>query len=93
MSPTPTDSETLVTGGTVLRAFTERKSATAEAGAVLRNSRPSSPWRTPKRRLADDPHIPDDSVRTHVPSAMTKPGVRSRAPLVAQALGDGPLLA
>jgi DNA-binding CsgD family transcriptional regulator len=32
-------------------------------------------------------------VRTHVPSAMTKPGARSRAHLVAEALGDGLLLA
>jgi len=49
--------------------------------------------RTPKRSLADEPHIPDDTVRTHLPSAMTKPGARSRAHLVAKPLGDGPLLA
>ena len=43
--------------------------------------------------LADEPHISHDTVRTHVPSAMTKLGARSRAHLVAKALGDGPLLA
>ena len=43
--------------------------------------------------LADELQIPDDTVRTHVPSAMTKLGARSRAHLVAKALGDGPLLA
>ena len=41
--------------------------------------------------LADELHISDDTVRTHVPSAMTKPGARSRAPLVAKAFGDRPL--
>jgi DNA-binding CsgD family transcriptional regulator len=43
--------------------------------------------------LADELHIPDDTVRTQVRSAMTKPGARSRAHLVAKALGVGPLLA
>ena len=38
-------------------------------------------------------HIPDDIVRTQVPSAMTKLGARSRAHLVAKAVGDGLLLA
>jgi DNA-binding CsgD family transcriptional regulator len=43
--------------------------------------------------LADELHISHDTVRTHVRSAMTKLGARSRAHLVAKALGDGPLLA
>jgi DNA-binding CsgD family transcriptional regulator len=43
--------------------------------------------------LADEPHISHDTVRAQVPSAMTKLGARSRAHLVANALGDGPLLA
>jgi DNA-binding CsgD family transcriptional regulator len=34
--------------------------------------------------LADELHIPGDTVRSHVPSAMTKPGARSRAHLVAK---------
>ena len=43
--------------------------------------------------LADAPHISHDTVRTHVRNAMTKLGARSRAHLVAKALGDGLLLA
>ena len=46
-----------------------------------------------KAELADELHIPDETVRTQVPSAMTRPGARSRAHLVAKAFGDGPLLA
>jgi DNA-binding CsgD family transcriptional regulator len=80
--------------GTVFRAFTERKGATAEAGAVLRNSRHAVQLVAHTgAELADEPHISHDTVRTHVPSAMTKLGARSRAHLVAKALGDGLLLA
>ena len=80
--------------GTVLRAFTERNSATAKAGAVLSNSRYAvRPVAQTETELADELQIPDDTVRTQVPSAMTKLGARSRAHLVAKALGDGPLLA
>ena len=43
--------------------------------------------------LADEPHISHDTVRTHVPGAMTRLGAHSRAHLVANALGDGLLLA
>jgi DNA-binding CsgD family transcriptional regulator len=43
--------------------------------------------------LADKLHISHDTVRTHVPCATTKLGARSRAHLVAKALGDGLLLA
>jgi hypothetical protein len=77
-----------------LRAFTERNSATAEAEAVLRNSRYAvQPVAHTEAELADELHTPDDTERTHMPSAMTNLGARSRAHLVAKALGDGPLLA
>jgi DNA-binding CsgD family transcriptional regulator len=39
--------------------------------------------------IADDLHIAPDTVHTHVRNAMTKLGARSRAQLVAKALGDG----
>ncbi len=42
--------------------------------------------------IADELHIAHDTVRTHVRNAMTKLGVRSRAQLVATALGDGLVL-
>jgi DNA-binding NarL/FixJ family response regulator len=78
---TPTDSETPVTAEPSSER-SQTQSATAEAGAVLRNSRHAV-------ELADEPHISHDTVRTHVPSATTKLG----ADLVAKALGDGLLLA
>jgi PAS domain S-box-containing protein len=39
--------------------------------------------------IADQLHISHATVRTHVRNAMTKVGARSRAHLVAKALGDG----
>lgn len=39
--------------------------------------------------IADELHIAHDTVRTHVRNAMTKVGARSRAHLVAKALGGG----
>jgi DNA-binding CsgD family transcriptional regulator len=39
--------------------------------------------------IAGELHIAHDTVRTHVRNAMTKLGARSRAHLVAKALGDG----
>ena len=42
--------------------------------------------------IADELHIARDTVRTHVHNAMTKTGARSRAELVAKALGDGRVL-
>jgi DNA-binding CsgD family transcriptional regulator len=39
--------------------------------------------------IADELHIAHDTVRTHVRNAMTKVGARSRAQLVAKAIGDG----
>jgi PAS domain S-box-containing protein len=42
--------------------------------------------------IADELHISHDTVRTHVRNAMAKLGARSRAHLVAQALGDGHVL-
>jgi PAS domain S-box-containing protein len=39
--------------------------------------------------IADQLHITHDTVRTHVHNAMTKMGARSRAHLVARALGEG----
>jgi DNA-binding CsgD family transcriptional regulator len=42
--------------------------------------------------IADELHIAHDTVRTHVRNAMTKVGARSRAHLVAKALGDGHIL-
>jgi PAS domain S-box-containing protein len=39
--------------------------------------------------IADELQIAHDTVRTHVRNAMTKLGARSRAHLVAKALGDG----
>jgi DNA-binding CsgD family transcriptional regulator len=39
--------------------------------------------------IAGELHIAHDTVRTHVSNAMTKLGARSRAHLVAKALGDG----
>ena len=43
--------------------------------------------------IADELHIAHDTVRRHVHNAMTKTGARSRAHLVAKALGDGQVLA
>ncbi len=40
------------------------------------------------REIADELQITHDTVRTHVRNAMTKQGARSRAQLVAKALGD-----
>jgi DNA-binding CsgD family transcriptional regulator len=42
--------------------------------------------------IADELHIANDTVRTHVRNAMEKVGARSRAHLVAKALGDGHVL-
>jgi PAS domain S-box-containing protein len=42
--------------------------------------------------IADELHIAHDTVRRHVQNAMTKTGARSRAHLVAKALGDGQVL-
>ena len=39
--------------------------------------------------IADELNIAHDTVRTHVRNAMEKVGARSRAHLVARALGDG----
>ena len=39
--------------------------------------------------IAEELHIAHDTVRTHVRNAMEKVGARSRAQLVAKALGDG----
>ncbi len=39
--------------------------------------------------IADELHIAHDTVRTHVRNAMAKTGARSRAHLVAKALGEG----
>jgi DNA-binding CsgD family transcriptional regulator len=39
--------------------------------------------------IADELHISHDTVRTHVRNAMTKLNARSRAHLVAKALGEG----
>jgi DNA-binding CsgD family transcriptional regulator len=41
--------------------------------------------------IADELHISHGTVRTHVRNAMTKVGARSRAHLVAKALGEGDL--
>lgn len=42
--------------------------------------------------IADELHISHDTVRTHARNAMQKVGARSRAHLVAKALGDGLVL-
>jgi DNA-binding CsgD family transcriptional regulator len=42
--------------------------------------------------IAAEMHIAHDTVRRHVHNAMTKTGARSRAHLVAKALGDGQVL-
>jgi len=42
--------------------------------------------------IADELHISHDTVRTHVRNAMGKVGARSRAHLVARALGEGHVL-
>jgi PAS domain S-box-containing protein len=42
--------------------------------------------------IADELHISHDTVRTHARNAMLKVGARSRAHLVAKALGDGLIL-
>src|SRR5262245_9342476 len=39
--------------------------------------------------IAEELHISHETVRTHVRNAMTKLGTRSRAQLVAKAMGDG----
>ena len=39
--------------------------------------------------IADELHIAHDTVRTHVRNAMEKVGARSRAQLVAKAVGEG----
>src|SRR4051794_34089738 len=51
-----------------------------------------APGRT-GREIADELPIAHDTVRTHVRNAMAKVGARSRAPLVAKALGEGHVLA
>ena len=43
--------------------------------------------------IAEQLHISHATVRTHVRNAMAKVGARSRAHLVAKALGDGHALA
>jgi PAS domain S-box-containing protein len=43
--------------------------------------------------VAEELHISHDTVRTHMRNAMTKTGARSRAQLVAKALGNGHILA
>jgi DNA-binding CsgD family transcriptional regulator len=47
-----------------------------------------SGWQTGPE-IADELHIAPDTVHTHLRNAMTKLGARSRAQLVAKALGDG----
>jgi PAS domain S-box-containing protein len=42
--------------------------------------------------IAEELHIAHDTVRTHVRNAMTKVGARSRAHLVAKAIGEGHVL-
>jgi DNA-binding NarL/FixJ family response regulator len=44
-------------------------------------------------QIADDLHLSQNTVRTHVRNAMVKLNVRSRAQLVAKSLGDGVALA
>ena len=44
------------------------------------------------REIAEELHISHDTVRTHVRNAMIKLGARSRAHMVAKALGDGLVL-
>jgi len=44
------------------------------------------------REIADELGIAHDTVRTHVRNAMEKVGARSRAHLVAKALGEGHVL-
>jgi DNA-binding NarL/FixJ family response regulator len=41
------------------------------------------------REIADELQIAHDTVRTHARNAMRKTGARSRAQLVAKALGEG----
>ena len=41
------------------------------------------------REICDDLHVAPDTVRTHVRNAMAKTGARTRAQLIAIALGDG----
>jgi PAS domain S-box-containing protein len=45
------------------------------------------------REIAEDLHLSHDTVRTHVRNAMVKLGARSRAQVVAKALGQGLVLA
>jgi PAS domain S-box-containing protein len=45
------------------------------------------------REIADELHLSHDTVRTHIRNAMTKTGARSRAHLVAKALGEGLIVA
>ena len=45
------------------------------------------------REIADELHLSHDTVRTHIRNAMTKTGARSRAHLVAKALGEGLVVA
>ena len=43
--------------------------------------------------IADELHLSHDTVRTHIRNAMAKTGARSRAHLVAKALGEGLVVA
>ena len=45
------------------------------------------------REIADELHLSHDTVRTHIRNAMAKTGARSRAHLVAKALGEGLVVA
>ena len=56
-------------------------------GASARSSG-SSRWAPTGPEIADELHITHDTVRTHVRNAMEKVGARSRAHLVAKALGS-----
>lgn len=78
------------------RRFRREVSAESDSGALTEREREivrlvalgrSGP------EIADELQIAHDTVRTHVRNAMTKVGARSRAQLVAKAIGDGHVLA
>jgi PAS domain S-box-containing protein len=72
--PDPADPDGVVTG-----ALTAREREVVQFVALGNTS----------AEIAEELRVAPDTVRTHVRNAMTKVGARSRAQLVAKALGDG----
>ena len=80
--------------GAPLAARPDRR-ATQRRAVARASARSCASWRPGETgpEIAEQLHISHATVRTHVRNAMAKVGARSRAHLVAKALGDGHALA